>query len=179
MPCAAGWRSRRTRRQDAHVNTSAAGISGAPPDGARRLAGRAPAVRSALSWPSVRPIGPGPRRDRTQYALRWRHPRRPASMRFNHRRIDLMGYPFATAALGPLLFAQGRYVRRVTPRLPEAAGPRDGSVGDGPPCACWWSAIRPPRGSASRRSTTRSPGNWRARWRPRTECAGNCSRAPA
>ncbi|MBN3751165.1 SGNH/GDSL hydrolase family protein, partial [Burkholderia sp. Se-20373] len=25
-----------------------------------------------------------------------------------------MGYPFATAALGPLLFAQGRYVRRVT-----------------------------------------------------------------
>lgn len=54
-------------------------------------------------------------------------------MRFNHRRIDLMGYPFATAALGPLLFAQGRYVRRVTPRLPEAAGPRDGSVGNGPP----------------------------------------------
>ncbi|EKS9872121.1 SGNH/GDSL hydrolase family protein, partial [Burkholderia cepacia] len=44
-----------------------------------------------------------------------------------------MGYPFATAALGPLLFAQGRYVRRVTPRLPEAAGPRDGVAGDGPP----------------------------------------------
>ncbi|EMN1930090.1 SGNH/GDSL hydrolase family protein, partial [Burkholderia ambifaria] len=32
-----------------------------------------------------------------------------------------MGYPFATAALGPLLFLQGRHVRRVTPRLPEAA----------------------------------------------------------
>lgn len=44
-----------------------------------------------------------------------------------------MGYPFATAALGPLLFAQGRYVRSVTPRLPEAAGPRDGVAGDGPP----------------------------------------------
>ncbi|WP_423758891.1 SGNH/GDSL hydrolase family protein [Burkholderia sp. NLJ2] len=44
-----------------------------------------------------------------------------------------MGYPFATAALGPLLFAQGRYVRRVTPRLPEAAGPRAGVAGDGPP----------------------------------------------
>ncbi|MBF5012304.1 SGNH/GDSL hydrolase family protein [Burkholderia pseudomultivorans] len=44
-----------------------------------------------------------------------------------------MGYPFATAALGPLLFAQGRYVRRVTPRLPEAAGPRSGEAGDGPP----------------------------------------------
>ncbi|MET3217482.1 UNVERIFIED_ORG: hypothetical protein ABIC48_005266 [Burkholderia territorii] len=44
-----------------------------------------------------------------------------------------MGYPFAIAALGPLLFAQGRYVRRVTPRLPEAAGPRDGVAGGGPP----------------------------------------------
>ncbi|KWF21611.1 SGNH/GDSL hydrolase family protein [Burkholderia pseudomultivorans] len=44
-----------------------------------------------------------------------------------------MGYPFATAALGPLLFAQGRYVRRVTPRLPEAAGPRSGEAGEGPP----------------------------------------------
>ncbi|WP_406805725.1 SGNH/GDSL hydrolase family protein [Burkholderia semiarida] len=44
-----------------------------------------------------------------------------------------MGYPFATATLGPLLFAQGRYVRRVTPRLPEAAGPRSGVAGDGPP----------------------------------------------
>ncbi|WP_448169144.1 SGNH/GDSL hydrolase family protein [Burkholderia ambifaria] len=44
-----------------------------------------------------------------------------------------MGYPFATAALGPLLFLQGRHVRRVTPRLPEAAGPRDGVAGDGPP----------------------------------------------
>ncbi|MGS0892762.1 SGNH/GDSL hydrolase family protein [Burkholderia stagnalis] len=44
-----------------------------------------------------------------------------------------MGYPLATAALGPLLFAQGRYVRRVTPRLPEAAGPRSGEIGNGPP----------------------------------------------
>ncbi|HDR8966200.1 TPA: SGNH/GDSL hydrolase family protein [Burkholderia vietnamiensis] len=44
-----------------------------------------------------------------------------------------MGYPLATAALGPLLFLQGRHVRRVTPRLPEAAGPRDGVTGDGPP----------------------------------------------
>ncbi|WP_175720334.1 SGNH/GDSL hydrolase family protein [Burkholderia anthina] len=44
-----------------------------------------------------------------------------------------MGYPLATAALGPLLFLQGRHVRRVTPRLPEAAGPRDGVIGHGPP----------------------------------------------
>ncbi|AYZ66900.1 SGNH/GDSL hydrolase family protein [Burkholderia multivorans] len=44
-----------------------------------------------------------------------------------------MGYQFATAALGPLLLAQGRHVRRVTPRLDEAAGPRSGVTGDGPP----------------------------------------------
>lgn len=39
----------------------------------------------------------------------------------------------ATLTLGPLLLAQGRWVRRVTPRLPEAAGPRQGQVGQGPP----------------------------------------------
>jgi lysophospholipase L1-like esterase len=44
-----------------------------------------------------------------------------------------MGYQFATVALGPLLLAQGRHVRRVTPRLAEAAGPREGVAGDGPP----------------------------------------------
>ena len=35
--------------------------------------------------------------------------------------------------LAPLLLAQGLYVRRVTPRLPEAAGERAGTVGSGPP----------------------------------------------
>ena len=44
-----------------------------------------------------------------------------------------MGYHLATATLGPLLLLQGRHVRRVTPRLAEAAGPRDGTAGDGPP----------------------------------------------
>ncbi|AIO68420.1 SGNH/GDSL hydrolase family protein [Burkholderia oklahomensis] len=44
-----------------------------------------------------------------------------------------MGYHFATAALGPLLLAQGRHVRRVTPRLAEADGPRSGIDGAGPP----------------------------------------------
>jgi lysophospholipase L1-like esterase len=39
----------------------------------------------------------------------------------------------ATLTLGPLLLAQGRWVRRVTPRLPEAAGPRQGQAGLGPP----------------------------------------------
>jgi lysophospholipase L1-like esterase len=48
-------------------------------------------------------------------------------------RIDTMGYPLATAALGPLLFMQGRRVRRVTPRLAEAAGPREGTAGAGAP----------------------------------------------
>lgn len=35
--------------------------------------------------------------------------------------------------LAPLLLAQGLYVRRVTPRLPEAAGERSGKLGSGPP----------------------------------------------
>ncbi len=35
--------------------------------------------------------------------------------------------------LGPLLWLQGRHVRRVTPRLPEPPGPRQGATGQGPP----------------------------------------------
>lgn len=35
-------------------------------------------------------------------------------------------------ALGPLLLAQGLYTRRVTPKLPEAAGDRHGAEGQGP-----------------------------------------------
>ncbi|TXH90209.1 MAG: SGNH/GDSL hydrolase family protein [Rhodoferax sp.] len=34
--------------------------------------------------------------------------------------------------LGPLLWLQGRWVRRVTPRLPEPPGPRAGEAGAGP-----------------------------------------------
>ncbi len=34
--------------------------------------------------------------------------------------------------LGPLLLAQGLYVRRVTPRLPEPCGERCGTCGEGP-----------------------------------------------
>ncbi len=41
--------------------------------------------------------------------------------------------PLAGAAvLSPLLLAQALHVRRVTPRLPEAAGPRRGEAGQGP-----------------------------------------------
>ena len=36
------------------------------------------------------------------------------------------------ATLGPCLWLQGRYVRRVTPRLPEPDGPRMGQSGHGP-----------------------------------------------
>jgi len=43
-----------------------------------------------------------------------------------------MLYPLSTLALGPLLLGQGRYVRWVTPRLPEPVGERCGSVGAGP-----------------------------------------------
>lgn len=34
--------------------------------------------------------------------------------------------------LAPVLFLQGRHVRRVTPRLPPAGGPLEGVTGDGP-----------------------------------------------
>jgi len=37
----------------------------------------------------------------------------------------------ATVALGPVLLAQGRHVRRTTPLLPEADGPREGETGSG------------------------------------------------
>ncbi|SHK15310.1 Lysophospholipase L1 [Marinobacter antarcticus] len=43
-----------------------------------------------------------------------------------------MLYPLSTLALAPVLIGQGRYVRRVTPRLPEPEGERQGSVGEGP-----------------------------------------------
>ena len=38
----------------------------------------------------------------------------------------------STVLLAPILIMQGRYVRRVTPRLPEAKGPRSGVSGRGP-----------------------------------------------
>ena len=39
----------------------------------------------------------------------------------------------ATLLLAPLLIYQGKRVRRITPRLPEAAGPRQGAAGSGKP----------------------------------------------
>ena len=44
-----------------------------------------------------------------------------------------MGYQLTTLGLAPFLIRQGRRVRRVTPRLPEAMGERSGTVGAGPP----------------------------------------------
>ncbi len=44
-----------------------------------------------------------------------------------------MRHTLATIGLGPLLLLQGHHVRRVTPRLPEAAGERQGEIGQGPP----------------------------------------------
>lgn len=43
-----------------------------------------------------------------------------------------MLYPLSTLALAPVLICQGRYVRRVTPRLPEPEGERQGTAGNGP-----------------------------------------------
>jgi lysophospholipase L1-like esterase len=43
-----------------------------------------------------------------------------------------MPYRLATIALGPLLYLQGRAVRRSVPVLPEPDGAREGKVGTGP-----------------------------------------------
>lgn len=44
---------------------------------------------------------------------------------------DLERYLLLTL-LGPVLWTQGKYVKRVTPRLPEPPGPREGTTGQGP-----------------------------------------------
>lgn len=43
-----------------------------------------------------------------------------------------LAHLLATVILGPVLLTQGRGVRKRTPRLPEAAGPRTGHRGSGP-----------------------------------------------
>ncbi|OHC61921.1 MAG: lipase [Rhodocyclales bacterium RIFCSPLOWO2_02_FULL_63_24] len=42
-----------------------------------------------------------------------------------------MRHLLATIALGPVLLAQGRHVRRAVPALPEPDGPREGEAGSG------------------------------------------------
>src|SRR5918994_4690733 len=42
-----------------------------------------------------------------------------------------MGYEMTRFSLAPVFVLQGRYVRHVTPRLPEAPGPRAGTLGTG------------------------------------------------
>lgn len=42
-------------------------------------------------------------------------------------------HPLLILPIAPLLLLQGLYVRKVTPRLPEAAGARSGETGAGPP----------------------------------------------
>lgn len=44
-----------------------------------------------------------------------------------------MAYRLAAIGLAPVLLAQGAYARRVTPRLPEPDGPRQGLAGAGRP----------------------------------------------
>ena len=44
-----------------------------------------------------------------------------------------MKHALITAALAPVLLVQGRRVRRTALELPEAAGPREGITGQGPP----------------------------------------------
>lgn len=74
--------------------------------------------------------------------------RDPSGSRVPSARRDAGAPPRAFAPLAwellaaPLLWAQGRRVRRVTPRLPEAAGPREGQA---VPPACHAAAVRPLR----------------------------------
>jgi lysophospholipase L1-like esterase len=44
-----------------------------------------------------------------------------------------MNYKLAEIGLAPVLLAQGLHVRRVTPKLPEPAGARHGTAGEGEP----------------------------------------------
>ncbi|MFO1375109.1 MAG: hypothetical protein U1E99_11105 [Agitococcus sp.] len=43
----------------------------------------------------------------------------------------MMRLAMTTLALAPLLVVQGWYVKRITPRLPEAEGARQGITGQG------------------------------------------------
>ena len=44
-----------------------------------------------------------------------------------------MSHQLAAVLLAPIFLIQGRYVRRIALMLPEAAGPRSGTTGQGPP----------------------------------------------
>ncbi|MRR16733.1 MAG: SGNH/GDSL hydrolase family protein [Deltaproteobacteria bacterium] len=46
--------------------------------------------------------------------------------------LKRLGFKVATIGLVPLIIAQGLYVRRITPRLPEPKGSRSGLDGSGP-----------------------------------------------
>lgn len=125
MPCAANRQSRRTRRQDAHVNTSAACISDAPQGrGAQACRAGAPCpfgqsgpVRAAIGHNTHSPGAT----------------RRPASNSPEPSPDRSHGIPARRRRRRPLPSVRGRYMRRrrVAPRQPEAAGPRDGVAGDG------------------------------------------------
>ena len=45
-----------------------------------------------------------------------------------------MGYQISAIALAPILFLQGKFVRKTTPQLPEAKGERKGIKGNGRNC---------------------------------------------
>jgi lysophospholipase L1-like esterase len=54
-------------------------------------------------------------------------------MRMRSTRNHEIGVTAVMALMAPILFCQGKYVRRVTPKLPEAAGERRGESGNGQP----------------------------------------------
>jgi len=74
-----------------------------------------------------------PRRKSRRHASTEIPEKSSASVRRSTEERKEMGYEIGTLALGPVFALQGRYVRRTTPRLPEASGDREGTRGEGRP----------------------------------------------
>lgn len=55
------------------------------------------------------------------------------ALKYRMGESGLISYQLAAVLLAPIFLMQGRYVRRVALLLPEAAGPRCGTTGHGPP----------------------------------------------
>ncbi len=147
MPCAAGWRSRRTRGQDAHVNTSAACISGAPPDGAAQAdrpgapcpSGQSGPVRAPIGQNMSPPAPPAPARFHSPEPL----PDRPRGLPVRHRRP-----------------------RPAAVRARPLRAPRHAAVARGGRPARW----RGGRQRAGRSPCSRAAGHAARRARPRAKC---------
>lgn len=74
----------------------------------------------------------------------------------------------------PLLWVQGRQVRRRTPRLPEAGGKRQGKCGDGPPLTLWIVGDSAAAGVGVKTQAEALSGQLTALLQPRNEVCWQC-----